>query len=216
MVGMSGTLELRTRISRVGLEGREYRVIRPHRPEPRLVVLDQEVWLGGYADRPAIKQLATLWALAAGSPRSVIYVPMRQNTSQYEGRRLDLVLSHHSLQLRPSRWTGLRARLGAGAPHTVRIPDPGTPKLDYSTFLHRENRDFLRFDNAAETLFVTGSRECFYRAAVDLRKLLVETTDLAPPLRHACAELDSGRWPDIATRHGTPNLLHIQYEPTGW
>ncbi|WP_344655191.1 hypothetical protein [Catenulispora subtropica] len=215
MAGKPGTLELRTRISRVALEGREYRVIRPDRPEARMVLLDQDVWLGGYADRPAIKQLVTLWALAAGSPRSLVYVPMRQNTTPCEGRKLDLVLAHHSVQFRPSRWTALRARLGTGAPHTVRIPDPGTPDLDYSRYWHRENRDFPFYDNAADTLFIAGSREAFRRDAVDLRKLLAATADCAPS-EHACAELEAGRWPDFATRHGTPSRLHLQYEPTGW
>jgi hypothetical protein len=215
----AGILELRTRISHVRADGREYRVIRPDRTAPRLVVLDQDYWLNGFADRAAIQQLATLWALAAVSPRSIVHVPMRRNGSPEEGRRLDLVLSHHSLQLRPSRWTALRARFGGGAPHTVRIPDPGTPKLDYSRYWHREYLDWLRFDNAADTLFVTGGHESLFRAAVDLRKLLAETADLEPtePTQHACAELDSGRPGDHNDpRHGTPGRLHIQYEPTDW
>ena len=215
-------LELRTRISRVGVDGREYRVIRPDKPAVRLVLHDQDYWLNGFADRAAIRQLGTLWALASVSPRSIVHVPMRQNPSPHGGRRLDLVLCHHSLQLRPSRWTALRARLGTGAPHTVRIPDPGTPKLDYSRYLHRENRDHLHFDNAADTLFVVGSHESLYRAAVDLRKLAAEAADVDSrsgsfPERHACAELEAARWPRrYPLRHGTPDQLHIQYEPSDW
>ncbi|GAA2059640.1 hypothetical protein GCM10009839_82600 [Catenulispora yoronensis] len=215
-----GILELRTRISRVNAEGREYRVVRPDRPAPRLVLIEHDRWLDGFADQAAIKQLATLWALASGSPRSLIYLPMRQNKSPYEdGRRLDLVLAHHSLQFRPSRWTAVRAKLGTGDPHTVRIPDPGTPELDYSRHWHAENRDVLFFDNAADTLFVSGSRESFHRAAVAFRKLLLDTaTDHRPP-QHACAEIDSGRWPTHAlnrTRHGTPARLHVQYQAADW
>lgn len=215
-----GILELKTRISRVHAEGREYRVIRPAQPASRLVLFDQDHWLNGYADRAAIDQLGTLWALASGSPRSLIYVPMRQNKTPYdEGRKLDLVLAHHSLQFRPARWPGVRGKLGTAAQHTVRIPDPGTPKLDYSEYRHREHRDVLFFDNAADTLFVAGSRESFYRAAVDLRKLSADTAiDDKPPL-HACAEIGSGRWSasfGSRTRHGTPDLLHIQYEAADW
>lgn len=211
-----GVLELRTLINHVRVDGREYRLIRPDRTANRLVLLDQEYWLNGFADRAAIKQLAALWALAAVSPRSIVHIPMRQNGSPHEGRRLDLVLSHHSLQLRPSRWTSLRARFGRGAPHTARIPDPGTPTLDYSRHRHREYLDWLRFDNAADTLFVTGGHESFFRATVELRKLLAETADIEPA-QHACAEIDSGRWASRnGPRHGTPGQLHIQFEPTDW
>ena len=220
MAGVAGpakTLELRTRISRVGLDGREYRVIRPDRPASRLVVLDQDFWLAGYADRDAVKQLGTLWSLAAVSPRSIVHVPMRQNTSAYNGRRLDLVLCYASLQLRPARWKAIRARLGDGMPHTMRIPDPGSDEseLDYTRFEYAEYRDVLRFDNAGETLIVTGGRESFHRAAVEIRALLPGAIGLKKS-SHLCTELSHGTWPPGRTRHGTPGLLHIQYEPDGW
>jgi hypothetical protein len=210
-------LELRTRISRAGLDGREYRVIRPDRPASRMVMLDQSHWLSGYADRDAVKQLATLWSLAAVSPRSIVYLPMRQNTSAYEGRSLDLVLSYASLQLRPSRWKALRARLGDGASHTVRIPDPGTDesKLDYSRVTHREYRDLLSFDCAGDTLFVSGGRESFHRAAVHIRSVLPETIGHKRS-DHLCVELASGTWQNPLTRRAAPGLLHFQYEPDGW
>jgi hypothetical protein len=217
VAGRPGMMELRTRISRVGLGGRAYRVIRPDRPAPRLTVHDQSPWLAGYADRDAIKQLAVLWSLAAVSHHSIVYLPIRQNASAHEGSTLDLVLSHASLQLRPPRWKTLRGRLGNGAPHTIRIPDPGTvtSELDYTRMYDRDYRDHLGFDNASDTLFVTGGRESFHRAAVHIRSMMPETIGHRA-CDHLCVELHPGTWVHRRTRHGTPDLLHVQYEPDGW
>jgi len=212
---MAGKLELRTRISRVGLDGREHRVIRPDRPATRLVLHDDSFWYSGYADREALAQLATLWSLAAVSPRSIIHVPTRRNTSPFEGRSVDLVLSYALHQLRPSQWKALRARLGGGAPHKVHVPDFANAEMDHTRLHHREYRDLLNFDSASDTLFVTGSRESFKRAAHQLRTVLAETARHSK-LRHVCAELTAGGWPPKRTRHGTPGMLHIQYHPEGW
>lgn len=216
MGARSGHQELRTRISRVAVDGREYRVIRPDRPATRLVLHDESFWYSGWADRAALAQLATLWSLAALSPRSVIHIPTRQNTSPYEGRSVDLVLSYALLQIRPSRWKAIRARLGAGLPHTVRVGDLGTvAETDYERMSHREYRDLLKFDSASDTLFVTGGRESFHRAATDLRTLLAGTIG-ARREDHDCAELNVGAWPPGRTRHGTPGILHIQHKADGW
>jgi hypothetical protein len=220
MSGMAGKLELRTRISRVGLDGREHRVIRPDRPATRLVLHDDSFWYSGYADREALAQLATLWSLAAVSPRSIIHVPTRQNTSPFEGRSVDLVLSYALLQLRPSQWKAIRARLGNGAPHKISVPDFADAQMDYTRLHHQEYRDLLNFDSAGDTLFVTGSRESFQRAAHELGTTLAEA--IRPrarhrdAIRHVCAELTAGGWPPKRTRHGTPDMLHIQYYPDDW
>jgi hypothetical protein len=217
---MAGRRELRTRISRVGLDGREYRVIRPDRPAGRLVLHDESHWYSGFADRDALAQLTTLWSLAAVSPRSIVQVPTRQNDSPYEGRSVDLVLSHASLQLRPARWKALRARLADGAPHKVDVPDPRPDaETDYDRLRHREYRDLLKFDSAADTLFVTGGRESFHRAAGQLRTLWADSGGYqggGGGAGHICAEINVGTWPPGRTRHGTPGMLHIQYEPDGW
>ncbi|MBS2548235.1 hypothetical protein KGQ19_15320 [Catenulispora sp. NL8] len=220
MAGKSGKLELRTRISHVGMDGREYRVIRPDRPAPRLVLHDESLWYSGFADLDAFKQLTVLWALAAASPRSIVYVPMRQNLSRFQGHSVDLVLSYASLQLRPSRWKAIRARLGSGAAHTARLPAPDPDEEpDYSRMLHREYRDVLNFDNAGDTVFVTGGRESFRRAAVRLSALPQRTIgrSIADP-HHLCVEITIGAWSwsRAPTRHNTPGMLHFQYEPGGW
>lgn len=220
MAGMPGRLELRTRISRVGLDGREYRVIRPDRPATRLVLHDDSFWYSGYADREALSQLATLWSLAAVSPRSIIHVPTRHNASPFEGRSVDLVLSYALHQLRPSRWKAIRARLGDGAPHKIHVPDFADAEMDYTRLHHREYRDLLNFDSAGDTLFVTGSRESFRKAAHELSTTLAEAVRPGgrhhDAVRHVCAELTPGGWPPARTRHGTPDMLHIQYYPDDW
>ena len=218
MADMPGRLELRTRISRVGLDGREYRVIRPDRPATRLVLHDDSFWYSGYADREALSQLAALWSLAAVSPRSIIHVPTRHNASPFEGRSVDLVLSYALHQLRPARWKAIRARLGEGVPHKVHVPDFADAEMDYSRRRHQEYRDVLNFDSAGDTLFVTGSHEAFQQAAHELSTVLAETVRKRnhDAVRHVCAELAAGGWPPVRTRHGTPDMLHIQYYPDDW
>lgn len=215
MACMTGRLELRTRISRVGLDGREYRVIRPDQPASRLVLHDDEVWYAGFADREALTQLAALWSLAALSPRSIIHVPTRQNASPFEGRSVDLVLSYALHQLRPSHWKAIRARLGDGAPHKIQVPDLAEAEIDYRRLRHREYRDRLIFDSAGDTLFVTGSRDSFRQAAHELGATLAEAVRPGAP-DHVCAELASGGWRPKPTRHNTPDQLHIQYYPDDW
>ena len=220
VAGKPGKLELRTRISHVGVDGREYRVIRPDRPAPRLVLHDGSFWYAGYADLDAFKQLTVLWALAAASPRSIVYVPMRQNPSPFQGRSFDLVLSYASLQLRPSRWKAIRSRLGSGAVHTARLSGPDRDEMpDYSRLLHHEYRDLLNFDNASDTVFVTGGRESFRRAVVQLSALPRWTIgrSITDP-HHLCVEIsiDAGSWSLAHTRHNTPGMLHFQYEPGSW
>ncbi|WP_370348983.1 hypothetical protein [Catenulispora sp. EB89] len=217
---MPGRLELRTRISRVGLDGREYRVIRPDRPATRLVLHDNSFWYSGFADREALTQLATLWSLAAVSPHSIIHVPTRHNASPFEGRSVDLVLSYALHQLRPSRWKAIRTRLGNGAPHKIHVPDFADTQMDYNRLRYREYRDRLNFDSASDTLFVTGSRESFQQSAHELSTVLAEAirpgTHRHDAARHVCAELAAGGWPPARTRHGTPGMLHIQYYPDDW
>ena len=93
------------------------------------------------------------------------------------GRPLDLVLLHHRLAFPPSRWKQVRSRLGTGRPHTVVLPAQAWPArltADHRRVRYREFRDHLRWDIAADTLVLTGSREAFELEADQVRALAEE------------------------------------------
>jgi hypothetical protein len=91
-----------------------------------------------YVDRTEGRRIGTLWLLAARSPRSLVYLPMRTAPAApgigwEDEQPLDLVLAPSAVQLRPSRWKRLRERLNAGnAPRefrTASVPERDLPDL---------------------------------------------------------------------------------------
>ncbi|MCC2280137.1 hypothetical protein LKL35_32650 [Streptomyces sp. ET3-23] len=208
------------RIHRVRLGAEEYRVLRPDRPARGGYLHDR--WSAEmYADREASRQLVAAWGLAVRSPRSLVYVPMRGNSAPQgvpqEAAPLDLVLVHHRLQFPVSRWKAVRARLGTGQPHTVKLPEsvfkdgPARPCPFHGTDATR--RDHLLFDRAADTLFVIGSTTAFRATAATLHALVAEETALLrdDENHHFCVELSSGPWHRRRTRGRVSAGLHIEY-----
>ncbi|MFD1935695.1 MULTISPECIES: hypothetical protein [Nonomuraea] len=171
-------------VQRVRMEGEEYRVIRPARPLTNGALYDDGRHYAMYVDRVDGRRIGTLWLLAARSPRSLTYLPMRSTPpapginpdldreERCPDRPLDLVLAHHSLQFPPSRWKRLRARITAGSPphelRTASVPDadlPADEDIDYRALNFHENRDALHQRVHAETLFLTGSAAAFREPA---------------------------------------------------
>lgn len=211
------------RIHRVRLGADEYRVIRPDRPARGLFL--RPAWAADlYADDEGAAQLAVAWGLAARSPRSLVYLPIRGNAAP-DGlpvepdepvAPLDLALVHHRSQFPASRWKAVRARLGAGVPHTVTIPEsdfqgPGAEL--HPRYWTEEFRDRLSFARAAETMFVTGSAVAFRETGATVHRLTAPR--YADPggggESHRCVELDAGSRHRRGARGDIPDLLHIQY-----
>ena len=171
----------RTLVSTVRLGRDEYRVIRPARPLRHAPLYEGR--LGGQmtVDKAATVDLACAWWLAARSRRTIVYLPLRASRAscgaELGDRRVDLVLLHHSLAFPVSRWKEVRARLSTAAPHTVRLPPRPFPELtaaDHEPRWYDEFRDHLRWDMAAHTLFLVGSRKAFEFEADRLRELAEE------------------------------------------
>ncbi|BAJ26627.1 MULTISPECIES: hypothetical protein [Kitasatospora] len=226
-------------VHRIRSGAREYRVVRSAPGPGRLVLRDEHHWMTLYADRPGLARLLALWSLAARSPHTLLYLPLRGRpmpdgplpgpVSEAGQPGLDLVLAHHSLGFRPSAWKEVRARLGPGRPQRT-----GTPDTEFTVrsgraerFHHAEFRDHLHFATAAGTLFVTASAPAFRDAGAELRSLLADAPavhhrhyrrhpDLpeVPVYQHVCVELSTA-----PTRHGDlhgpflPGMLHVQYCP---
>lgn len=179
-------------------------------------------------DKAAALDFVCAWWVATRSPRTLVWLPVRTSTCTCEsrrGRRLDLVLEHHSLGFPTSAWTQVRARArSSAAAHTVELPRSPFPTItpaDHANAQHHARRrhrppgparattrDTLRFTTAAETLFIVGSRPAFTMASDALRHLVEDCpADMAArPGTHCCAEIGSedGYW---------GNDLHIMYCP---
>ncbi|MGW1727896.1 hypothetical protein ACWCQK_33910 [Streptomyces sp. NPDC002306] len=211
-------MKLHLTIHQARLGAREFNVIRPARPLAHAVLVDHDRHLDAYADQDEARRIGGLWTLAASSPRSLIHLPLRANRPPshelpHDGtRRLDLVLSHHSLQFAPARWKELRGRLGPGRPRSVTLPDPGhtdTAAIDPGTRHHRENRDLFHQHLHAETLFMTGSEKVFRDTArhfLDVARNGPGYVPLHPNYPRYCTELHSG---DGIL--GNAREIHIEY-----
>lgn len=195
--------EWRTLVSAVRLGSDSYRVIRPARPIAHASLYEGRLGAQLSVDKAATVDLAVAWWLAARSPRSLVYLPLRSSRStcgeEYGGRKLDLVLLHHSLRFPASRWKDVRARLSPSAPHKVELPaEPVRPvgREQHAESAHQGFRDRLRWTIAADTLFVVGSRRAYELQGDAVRALaedcpahLAETPDT-----HCCAEIALGRY----------------------
>lgn len=91
------SLRVKIVVQRVRLAGTEYRVIRPARP-----LKNGALYKSGhyhmYVDRTDGRRIGTLWLLAARSPRSLVYLPMRTTpvapgVGWEDEQSLDLVLA---------------------------------------------------------------------------------------------------------------------------
>ncbi|WP_174567381.1 hypothetical protein, partial [Actinomadura kijaniata] len=164
----------------MSLGAERHRVIRPAKPLNNAALHDHGFnHYDMYVDRADGRRAGTLWLLAARSPRSMVYLPMRATPHPpdigcdwFPEGPLDLVLLHHSLQFPPSRWKRVRERITrANTPRELRtagVPDSDLPtdeEVNYPAFSYQENRDVLRQHRYAETLFLTGSAAAFREAA---------------------------------------------------
>lgn len=211
----------RTLIETVRLGPRAYRVVRPAGPVGHIALYDGHTRLGGQCsvDKDAAADLATAWWLAARSRRSLVYLPLRSSDStcgrEYGGRRLDLVLLHHSLALPVSRWKEIRGRLRAGEVSTVRPTADGFPRFtrqEHRESLFADSRDRLDWRIATDTLFVVGSRRAFELDAEQLRALAEDApaTVAREPGAHCCAELGMGPWWRPGQRRSHYEV-HVEY-----
>lgn len=207
------------RISTVRYRNRQYRVVRPAQVPGFAGLYEGRLGAQFCLDKQTATMFAMAWGLVARSPHSIVYLPLRAATMPDEcawGRPFDLVLLHHRLALPPSKWKQIRARLGLGAPHTVTLPTGAWPKRpigDHRRSWYREFRDDLRWEIAADTLMLTGSREAFELQADQVRALAEECPAhrAKMPDTHCCAEIGIGRTRHYPDRRYPYAELHVEY-----
>ncbi|MFG1686093.1 hypothetical protein ACGFNP_38435 [Nonomuraea sp. NPDC049269] len=175
-------LKLKVAVQRGRVGGMDFRVIRPAGPLKNGALYKAQDCYEMYADRTDGRRIGTLMLLAARSPRSLIYLPMRTTpTAPGDGvgwgeeKRIDLVLVHRAVQFRPSRWKQLRERLNWGNSlrelHTARVPARDlSADLGLKTSARRDPKrgNLLHQAFYAETLFLTGGTTAFREAAQEI------------------------------------------------
>ncbi|MFC4337863.1 hypothetical protein [Salininema proteolyticum] len=212
----------RTLVGHARLGGDRYRVVRPARRLRHCSLHEGRLGAQLSIDKGAAKELAAAWWLASRSPRSLVHLPLRSSGAtcgeEYGGRRLDLVLLHHSLQFPVSRWKEVRSRLRSPLPRTVRLPPGAFPRFPAEAHHRKFHSDFtdrLLWSIAADTLFLIGSRRAFDLEGDSVRALAEECpAHLAEvPGSHCCAEIDMGRRGTAALheRRSPPATLHVEY-----
>jgi hypothetical protein len=135
--------------------------------------------IGSRAD---LLRLGALFRLAAVSPQSVVYLPLRQNAQSEAASAwnatqglADLVIARREAALRPSAWPAHRVRLRHGpkaearttmlapAPRLLAQPEDRRPVPDWELVRYR-----LRLSEHADTLFLSGSAQALHDAGDEL------------------------------------------------
>jgi hypothetical protein len=208
-------------VNEVRLGRDTYRVIHPARPIAHGAMYEGGWGVEMYVNRAATVDFALAWWLAARSPHSLVYLPLRLSACdvecRYLGRRLDLVLLHHRLGFPASRWKDVRARLTPTGLQNAVLPENPfrtVERAEHERSWRRDFKDHLQHTYAADTLFVTGSR-----LAYELQSAAVgELVDKAPaelattPDVHTCAEIGLGDWRGhgaVEKRRNNPMRLHV-------
>ncbi|KUL26311.1 hypothetical protein ADL15_38600 [Actinoplanes awajinensis subsp. mycoplanecinus] len=133
--------------------------------------------IGSQAD---LLRLGALVRLAAASPHSLVYLPLRENvrseavTYWADGQGLaDLVIARSDTALRPSAWPTLRSSvrrgLKVGALATMRTPAPRLqPGERQSAKEWERERHQLRATEHADTLLLSGSARAMHEVGDEL------------------------------------------------
>lgn len=207
-------------VQRVRWASDEYRVIRPVRARNvALYAADKGNRYRLHVDRADGRQLGTLLLLAARSPRSLVYLPLRSNPDVpdvgLDGEHpLDLVLVPRARQFRPAHWKRLRTRITtANAPRELRTAS--VPENDLTRDIADDrpssgDRCMLRQHLFAETLFLTGASGAFREAARHVFALAAE----GPPL--AADYYGHDYHAGICNYHHCSNLYNGEELPDGW
>ncbi|MEU9989062.1 hypothetical protein AB0E10_20150 [Streptomyces sp. NPDC048045] len=168
-------MKLRLHVYRPRTGPHEHRVVQPRQPLRHTSLTAPEPIGLLLGDQDGLNRLAGLFSFAACSRHTIVHVPLRDGVPPTEGTgdRVDLVLAHHTLGLRPGQWPELRRKLRHGTPLTVRTDEARTAR-DAAARRERvgrpEFRERLRHATHARTFFLFGDRGAFAETAACLAR----------------------------------------------
>jgi len=176
--------------------GKIYRILTPVSP---LVNTYVYLSLGTpfvFANKEDFTFLASLFALLTEIKDIIIYLPTRTNQTDYLNRvradiasSSDMVLCHHSLQLKRALFKEFKKRLSKSNLVSLKINTMKFSDWDFDeSFWHKENKDLLDVVHQQSTLFLAGSTKIFEQLA---RECLSFRRDVAKPPYHSHTHLDT-------------------------
>ncbi|MFE6176927.1 hypothetical protein [Streptomyces sp. NPDC056464] len=163
-------MRLRLQQFRPRIGPHEHRVVQPRQPLRHTSLRAPEPIGLLLGDHDGLNRLAGLLSFAAYSRHTIVHVPLRDGLPPDEGvgEPVDLVVAHHTLGLRPSKWPELRRKLVNGTSLTVRTDEARTARdaAAWRELWERpDSRDGLRHATHARTFFLSGSRDVFAETA---------------------------------------------------
>ncbi|HEY3781277.1 MAG TPA: hypothetical protein VGL56_09355 [Fimbriimonadaceae bacterium] len=159
--------DLKVMESVVPLNGNRITVYRPTAPISRTFFSarsEGECYI--FADFTGMCELATWAALAAISIDSIVWIPKTGDQvgwAEDVAPPCDLILSHHSCQLRASEWKDARqyADKGRGRTLSISIPEVDQEQRSNGGPRRYEERPLVHLHSHANTVFVSGDRKSF-------------------------------------------------------
>lgn len=172
----STRMRLRVRVHPVSHHGQLQRVIATASPL-RNTHITNLLWHHSgaiFGDRADLLRLGALFRLAAVSPHSAVYLPLRANDPDCEsaaswGRNqglADLVLVRRDVPLPPSAWPGIRDRLrrATGTPATMHTPAPRPQSSEERSW----KKSTLSAAEHAATVFLSGPARVLLEAGDEI------------------------------------------------
>lgn len=159
-------------VSSIFLGQKEYQVIRPDITLSDLYIVqlqDQNHIIFG--NENSLPKLASIFEYASNDSQSIIYINSRVNElTEYlrngwsnNSKPLDLVILHHSIQLKTHEWKRIRDlwKKTVKQRKSSIIQTNVEEKHRKQEYYYKENKDVLDIDARFETLFLIGSRTVF-------------------------------------------------------
>jgi len=131
-----------------------------------------------FANKADFMRLAALFTLLTEVKDVIIYLPIRKNHDDYLSETYfdptnftDIVICHHSLQLKRGVFKQIKQRLSKGSLISFEVNQMKFADLEFDeSFWYKENKDLLDVAIQDDILFLIGSRKVFkHLACVCLR-----------------------------------------------
>jgi hypothetical protein len=188
----------------ITLGNRSYKIFTPDSHLEDFFVLSTDVRgaiiLG---NEHSLELLANLLLFSAKMKDSIVFIKCKKNKlTEYLLNRWsikekgnDLVLVHHSNQLKSNDWKDIRGLINKTKNHNKEVFDIDFDfggKRDLSKYWYREHKDYLDIKEVYETLFLVGSEEVFTNISIDAISIKNEGRDLFKrhPGYHAHEHID--------------------------
>ncbi|WML34332.1 hypothetical protein [Clostridium sp. OS1-26] len=165
----------------IRLKDKEFIVLTPLNDYNELFTCTQNLdYLTILGDISSLLRLAYIFAVMYDEKNIIMYLPLKRHglteylkSSQGERSAKDLVILHHTIQLKINDWKTIRGLLTKKDIVSIEVEDDIFKNIDedYRKFNYRSNKDVLDVKNKFETIFLVGSSKVYGSIANDCKEL---------------------------------------------